>query len=204
MSKNKYRLPFDGLWYIEFGGVTKKTSHSWDIISQRYAYDFEIRKDDKPYKLDYHDKNNYYSYKQNIICPRDGVVFDLVNLYDDTKIVDERKVICDVKDIRGNYILIKHDNNEYSLICHILKDSFKVQIGDFVKEGQELAKVGNSGNTMGPHIHYQVQNGYDYKTAKGIPITFKDVKVQNKIIKKKYLKCGMYVKNEEKCDKMLY
>ena len=44
MSKNKYRLPFNNTWYVEYGGLTKKTSHSWDIISQRYAYDFEIRK----------------------------------------------------------------------------------------------------------------------------------------------------------------
>ena len=47
MSKNKYRLPFNNTWYVEYGGLTKKTSHSWDIISQRYAYDFEIRKNDK-------------------------------------------------------------------------------------------------------------------------------------------------------------
>ena len=42
MSKNKYRLPFNNTWYVEYGGLTKKTSHSWDIISQRYAYDFEF------------------------------------------------------------------------------------------------------------------------------------------------------------------
>ena len=195
MSKNKYRLPFDGVWFIEFGGVTKKTSHSWDIISQRYAYDFEIRENDKPYKGDYHDKNNFFSFKKEIICPCDGVVFDLVDLYDDTKIVDGRKTICDVDDIRGNYILIKHENNEYSLICHILKDSFKVKIGDMVSEGDVLALVGNSGNTMGPHIHYQVQNGYDYRSSCGVPITFKNVKIINKLIKRKYLHCGMYVKN---------
>ena len=93
MSKNKYVLPFKGEWYIEFGGVTKKTSHSWDIISQRYAYDFEIRKEDKPYFGDYHECNNFYSYKQEIICPCDGVVVDLVNEYDDTRIVDGRKAI---------------------------------------------------------------------------------------------------------------
>ena len=39
MSKNKYILPFNRKWYVEFGGVKKSTSHSWDIIPQRYAYD---------------------------------------------------------------------------------------------------------------------------------------------------------------------
>ena len=45
MSKNKYYLPMKGIWYIEFGGTKKKNSHSWDIIGQRYAYDFEIDRD---------------------------------------------------------------------------------------------------------------------------------------------------------------
>lgn len=198
MSKNKYRLPFDGVWYIEFGGVTKKTSHSWDIIGQRYAYDFEIRVDNKPYQGDYHDKKNFFSFSKNIICPCDGVIVDLVNLYPDTKIVDDRKTVCDVSDIRGNYILIKHNYNEYSMICHILKDSFKVDVGDYVKEGQVLAQVGNSGNTMGPHIHFQIQNGYDFKYARGIPIKFKNVKIINRLCKGRYLKCGMYVKNKTK------
>lgn len=198
MSKNKYRLPFDDVWYIEFGGVTKRTSHSWDIISQRYAYDFEIRKNGKPYHDDYHDNNNFYSYKKEILCTCDGVVVDLVNEYDDTRIVDDRKTICDSRDIRGNYILIKHPNNEYSLTCHILKNSFRVNVGDFVREGEVLALVGNSGNTEGAHIHFQIQNGYDFNKAGGIPIRFKNVKIVNKCVKRRYLICGMYVKNVPK------
>lgn len=195
MSKNKYILPFKGIWYIEFGGVTKKNSHSWNIISQRYAYDFEIKINDLPYHDDYHNPNNYYCYKKEIICPLDGIIVDKVDEYNDTKIVDNREIVCDIDDVRGNYILIKHDNNEYSLICHILKGSFQVEVGDFVYTGQILAKVGNSGNTMGPHIHYQVQDRYDFNNSVGIPITFKNVKVVNKYVKRKYLKNKMYVKN---------
>lgn len=33
MSKNKYLLPFKGKYFVEYGGLSKKTSHSWDIIS---------------------------------------------------------------------------------------------------------------------------------------------------------------------------
>lgn len=174
MSKNKYRLPFNNTWYVEYGGLTKKTSHSWDIISQRYAYDFEIRKNNLPYHDDYKSKENYYSYNEEIICPCDGFVIDIKNEYDDTKIIENRPVICDIDDPRGNFITIKHENGESSTICHIKKDSFKVSIGDIVKEGEVLARVGNSGNTQGPHIHFQVQEGNDFYNSKGIIITFKD------------------------------
>ena len=127
-----------------------------------------------PYHDDYKSKENYYSYNEEIICPCDGFVIDMKNEYDDTKIIEDRPVICDIDDPRGNFITIKHENGESSTICHIKKDSFMVSIGDIVKEGEVLARVGNSGNTQGPHIHFQVQEGNDFYNSKGIIITFKD------------------------------
>ena len=35
-----YTLPFDGEWLVANGGATPKTSHSWDILGQRFALDF--------------------------------------------------------------------------------------------------------------------------------------------------------------------
>lgn len=198
MSKNKYILPFSGKWYIEYGGNTKETSHSFDVISQRYAYDFEVRENDLPYHDDYHKCENYYSYLKDIICPCDGYVVEVVDKYDNTKILDGRPVICDVDSPYGNHIIIKHKHNEYSVICHIEKGSFNVKIGDIVEEGEILAKVGNSGNTQGPHIHYHLQSGINLETSKGIKIKFKDVYYVNKKIKKtKYIEKDNYVTNKK-------
>ncbi len=193
MSKNKYLLPFKGIWYIEYGGTKKKNSHSWDIIGQRYAYDFEIRKDNQPYHTNPENCENYYSYLENIYAPADGWVVDLVNKYKNTHITKDRKVICDCNDPKGNYIIIKHKYGEYSTICHFEKDSFQVALGDVVVAGQLLGKVGNSGNTQGPHIHYQVQLGIDADCNKGIPITFSNAYHKDK--KKKKLEKGIYIES---------
>ncbi len=201
MSKNKYSLPFKEEFFIEFGGVTKKDSHSWDIPLQRYAYDFEIRDDkNKPYHDDYLEIPNYYSYKHKIYAPLDGYVVDICNEYPDTKIRKNRPIVCDVEDVKGNYILIKHKNHEYSLIAHILKNSFKVQVGDMVKTGDEIAQIGNSGNTNGPHIHFQVQSDFDFDKAKGIPIHFKNIVIKRngKRVFRKYVKNGDFVQNKNK------
>ena len=183
MSKNQYILPFIGTWYVEYGGTKKSNSHSWDIISQRYAYDFEIRKNNLPYHNDAQKNKNYYSYLQEIIAPYDGWVINLVNDYKNTHITPDRKIICDVDDPKGNYIVLKHPNGEYSTICHFEKDSFKVKLGDTVKQGEILGLVGNSGNTQGPHIHFQLQQGPNPDTDKGIPISFKNAYNNNKKIK---------------------
>lgn len=194
-TKNKYILPFNGYWYIEFGGPNKKTSHSWDLISQRYAYDFEIRKDDLPYHTDPVKCENYYSYLEDVIAPQDGYVVDIVNEYENTRITKDRVTRNDIKDPRGNYIVIKHKYGEHSVICHIEKDTFKVNIGDIIKKGQVIAKVGNSGNTNGPHIHYQVQKGYDFGNSKGLIIRFENAYINNK--KKKIIKCKNYVNTKK-------
>ena len=191
MSKNKYRLPFLGTWYIEYGGTTKENSHSWDIPGQRYAYDFEIRKNNLPYHDDQTKYENYYSYLENIYAPADGWVVDLVNKYHNTHITEDRKIVNDCEDPRGNYIILKHKHGEYSTICHIEKDTFEVQLGEVVKEGQLLGKVGNSGNTQGPHIHFQIQLGMDTDYDKGIPITFKNAYINGK--KKKTLEKGIEI-----------
>lgn len=198
MSKNKYILPFKGTYYIEHGGIKEKHSHSYNLINQRYAYDFEIRKDNLPYHDNYKVCSNFFCYKDDLIAPLDGIVVDIQNLYEDTKIFENRPAINDCPDPRGNYIIIKHEHNEYSLIAHILLNSFKVKIGDFVKTGDIIAKVGNSGNTEGPHIHFQVQDNIDFFKCKSIPITFKNVKTNSKInlFNKKYIHQGMYVRNK--------
>lgn len=195
MSKNKYCLPFNGEYFIEYGGLTKKTSHSWDIIPQRYAYDFEIRKNNLPFHDDYHQLTNYYCYLDDIICPCDGFVIDLQNNYPNTKVYDDRPIINDIEEPRGNYITIKHNHGEYSTICHFEQNSIKVKIGDLVKEGDILGKVGNSGNTQGPHIHFQVQSGPDFSYSKGIIITFKNAYINNH--KKRHLSKNNYVHSKK-------
>ncbi len=194
MSKNKYNLPMKGKWYIEYGGTKKKNSHSWNILGQRYAYDFEIRKENLPYHDDLTQCKNYYSYLEDIYAPLDGWVIEVVDEYPNTHITKDRKIINDCNDPRGNHIIIKHPKGEYSCICHLEKNTIKVKEGDFVKEGEVLAKVGNSGNTQGPHIHFQVQLGQDTNKSKGIPITFKNAYYKGR--KKHKLECGIEIEGK--------
>ncbi|MGE0077001.1 MAG: peptidoglycan DD-metalloendopeptidase family protein [Bacteroidales bacterium] len=64
----------------------------------------------------------------------------------------------DTKQQKGNYIVIKH-NDMYSTFYSHLK-SISVKVGDFVKSGQVIGYVGNTGVSTGPHLHYEVhKNG---------------------------------------------
>ena len=58
----------------------------------------------------------------------------------------------------GNYIQIKHDDQYQTLYAQL--SEMDVQVGDKVEKGQLIGKVGNTGHSTGPHLHYEViKNG---------------------------------------------
>ena len=74
----KYILPFEGTWLVINGGISRKSSHSWSIQSQRYAYDFIMIDDNgKSYKASKKKPENYHCFGENILAPADGVVVEI-------------------------------------------------------------------------------------------------------------------------------
>ena len=55
-----------------------------------------------------------------------------------------------------NFIVIMHSNGEYSRYDHLSYNSSKVKVGQHVRGGEEIAKVGMTGYTYLPHLHFQV------------------------------------------------
>ncbi|MFD5477452.1 M23 family metallopeptidase [Streptomyces hawaiiensis] len=63
----------------------------------------------------------------------------------------------------GNAVVIKHGNGTYSQYAHLSKVT--VRIGQIVKTGQEIAKSGNTGNSSGPHLHFEIRTTPNYGSA---------------------------------------
>jgi len=180
ISKVDYILPFNGKWTVINGGVDKNLSHSWSIYTQRYAYDFFIL-DDEGNTFDGDNKSlkSYFCYRKDIIAPADGVVVKAYDKHKDSY-VDGKKAYCASQNMIGNNIVIKHCDNEYSAIAHIMPHSIMVNVGDTVKQGDVIAKCGNSGNTSQPHIHFQLQTGKSFFFSAGLPIAFSSIRAQEK------------------------
>ncbi|MFE3518311.1 M23 family metallopeptidase [Streptomyces sp. NPDC059166] len=63
----------------------------------------------------------------------------------------------------GNAIVIKHANGKYSQYAHLSK--IEVNVGDRVKTGDEIARSGNTGNSSGPHLHFEIRTTPNYGSA---------------------------------------
>ena len=59
--------------------------------------------------------------------------------------------------------------------------SATVKVGDKVKQGDVIAKCGNSGYTGEPHLHFQLQSSKSFNLSAGLPIAFTDIKAQDSI-----------------------
>lgn len=192
-----YSLPFQDSWNVANGGVDRETSHSWNISNQRYAYDFYIEINGKTFCNSGKAVTDYYCYGKSILAPADGIVVEIKNLFNDTPIPDEPEALCSASDIRGNYIVIKHSEHEYSTIAHIKKDSFYVKVGDHVQRGQQIACCGNSGNTSEPHIHFQIQQGKSFLFSASLPICFADIINHTTCKTSPYIARGHIVENKK-------
>ena len=77
----------------------------------------------------------------------------------------------------GNYVLIDHGNREYSLYAHMQPGSVHVRPGDSVAAGTLLGRLGSSGNSTEPHLHFHVCRGSSALQCSGVPVSFSNIKV---------------------------
>ncbi|MFJ8198722.1 M23 family metallopeptidase [Streptomyces sp. NPDC096152] len=69
----------------------------------------------------------------------------------------------------GNAIVIKHGNGTYSQYAHLSR--IDVRVGQVVATGQHIAKSGNTGNSTGPHLHFEIRKTPNYGSAVN-PVVF--------------------------------
>jgi murein DD-endopeptidase MepM/ murein hydrolase activator NlpD len=84
-----------------------------------------------------------------VLAAGDGIV---IFVKDDSNIGGPNPVYW----IHTNFIVIMHSNGEYSRYDHLNYNSSKVIVGQRIRAGEEIARVGMTGFTYLPHLHFQV------------------------------------------------
>ncbi|MGW6507654.1 M23 family metallopeptidase, partial [Streptomyces niveus] len=60
----------------------------------------------------------------------------------------------------GNEVVIKHDDGQYSQYAHL--SSLSVSAGQSVGGGDQIGLSGSTGNSTGPHLHFEIRTGPSY------------------------------------------
>ena len=72
----------------------------------------------------------------------------------------------------NNLIAIDHGDGTSGWYLHLQKNGSLVAVGDRVTQGQPIARSGNVGHSLGPHLHFDVR---DNKSGVTLPVSFADV-----------------------------
>ena len=152
-----YRLPFNGRWLIQ-------RTHYANPRDQAFAIDVVLPTADGKIANGNGKKNtDYPAYGQPILADAQGVVVIAVD-----GIPDNTPGAVNNYDQHGNYVVIDHQNGEFSLMAHLIPSTVRVRPGQVVGTGTELGRCGNSGHTTNPHLHWQVMNSAYATQARGV------------------------------------
>ena len=184
-NKNKYIFPVKGAWRVTM---------NWDgpdshrgAYSQEFAFDLDQLDRNMEIILSQKRPNEEYPcYGKEVIAVADGEVVDSFDQLPENPSscsdITKEQIIKFAHEYGyvhlsgGNQVILKHPKGEYSFCAHLIPGSVKVKKGDKVKRGQILGKVGNSGNSDGPHLHFQLMDGPDKSTARGLPCRFINIR----------------------------
>ena len=78
----------------------------------------------------------------------------------------------------GNTVVIDHGQGEYSALSHLQRGSVRVEAGHRVRRGDQIGRIGSSGSSELPHLHYQLMAGPDLFRSDGLPARFSNVWIE--------------------------
>jgi hypothetical protein len=173
-------------------------SHGVDMLGQRFAYD--LLKVDERKGIHYHPAGSLrglliggrtrdcYAWGATIHSPFDGVIVRAVDgIAERSWIHPVRELALVVKNaltftpsrlplIVGNHVIAR-SGDVFAGFAHLTTGSVAVTDGQAVRVGDVIGRVGHTGNSTAPHLHFQLMDSDDLMTAKGVPCAFRSYEV---------------------------
>ena len=183
-TKNDYIFPLKGAWLV-WGNSDDTLSHR-TMHSQEFGMDLVQFNDDLMMpQVGSTPNEDFKMYNKEVIAIADGKVIDCFSKSPENPSApemlpdEERAEIAEkygfVVAASGNHVVLEHSNGEYSLYGHLAKDSVTVEKEQKVKQGQVLGRLGNSGSSTGPHLHFHLMAGPSLMTSRGLPCHFTNI-----------------------------
>jgi len=143
-------------------------------IPQRFAIDWmQLGPDGRLFHGDRKSNADYYDYGAEVLAVADGRVSDLKDgLPENTGSSERSSRTITIDNAVGNYVIVDLGHGRFALFAHLQPGSLRVKVGDKVSAGQVLARLGNSGNSDEPHLHFQLMDSNSPLGSEGIPCEF--------------------------------
>ena len=135
---------------------------------ETFAVDWALLKGDRVYEGDGSRNDQFYVYGADVYVVANGTV---VSVQDGKPDATPNKAMTPktLSDFGGNQVMLEIAPKVYAVYAHLQPGSLRVKVGDTVKVGATLAKIGNTGPSLGPHLHFGLLNRPDLFTGRSLP-----------------------------------
>jgi hypothetical protein len=153
---------------------------SWLRVPQRFGCDFS--------KLDaggnvlpspFPDEINnamFYGYGAEVLAVADGVISFVHDGIPENVPRADGKIVMPVPltnvTVSGNWVALDISGGRYAFYAHLQPGSIRVKVGQRVKRGAVIGLLGNSGNSVGPHLHFHLGDANSLNGSEGQPYVF--------------------------------
>ena len=173
--------PLKGGPWIADSGPGNESHHRRQIlalegsphISSRFAIDWERLKNSESSSGDKQDNRSYFSYDEpvlavsdaKVVSTRDGIAENIPGHFGKGKLA----VAMSYDTIFGNMIVLDLGDGQYAYYGHLKPGSLLAKKGDSVRRGQVIARIGDSGASFEPHLHFEITTSNSACRGEGLP-----------------------------------
>ena len=185
-------------WVAVTSPADRIPSHGTDLLGQRYAFDF-LRTDGRG-RLHYHPAgwvrtlllgvptHECYAWGEAVHAPFEGEVVRAVDgMAERGRVHPLREFLLALKNaltfrparlaaVLGNHVILRQ-GDLFAAFAHLTPGSVTVRMGQVVRLGEVVGRVGHTGNSTSPHLHFQLMDALDPLTARGVPCAFESYEV---------------------------
>ena len=124
----------------------------------------------------------FYCYLTDVIAVADGEVTALMTDVATNVPQADGSVLSPItlENVAGNLIGIRIDGDLYAFYAHLEPGSIRVALAQKVKKGDVIAKIGNTGNASGPHLHFHICDSNSLNGSQGQPYVFERFELEGK------------------------
>lgn len=138
---------------------------------QRFATDWvKFGEEGRLFRDEMSRNENWYAFGEPVLAVADGTITEVIDGVPDNIPPDVTTPMI-AQTVAGNLIILDIGKSRYAVYGHLKPGSIRFKKGQRVKRGEVLAEVGNSGNSTGAHLHFQIADA-PYAVAEGIPFIF--------------------------------